>query len=123
MLHKKHSAYNLWIPVLPVDFWVPVLETDGALFFHINIITLSVASLCTPHLSMMPILTFNFDLWPQKINEVYPLTIVINMSAKFGEEAHNGLVFSVFTSLFSYMSIATLTFKLQNQLGPSSHYG
>ena len=38
-----------------------------------------------------------------------------NMSAKFYEEAHNGLVSMVFTSLFPYMSIMTLTFDLQNQ--------
>ena len=45
------------------------------------------------------------------------------MTAKFDEEAHNGLVSIVFTSLFPYMSIVTLTFDLQNQLGHSSHYG
>ena len=38
-----------------------------------------------------------------------------NMSAKFDEEAHNGLVSMVFTSLFPYMSIMTLTFDLPNQ--------
>ena len=38
-----------------------------------------------------------------------------NMSAKFDEEAHNGLVCILFTSLFSYMSIVILTFDLQNQ--------
>ena len=37
------------------------------------------------------------------------------MSAKFDEEAHNGLVSIAFTSLFPYMSIVTLTFDLQNQ--------
>ena len=38
-----------------------------------------------------------------------------NMSAKFDEEAHNGLVCIVFTSLSLYVSIVTLTFDLQNQ--------
>ena len=38
-----------------------------------------------------------------------------NMSAKFDEEAHNVLVAIVFTSLFLYLSIVTLTFDLQNQ--------
>ena len=38
-----------------------------------------------------------------------------NMSAKFDQEAHNGLVSSVFTSLFPYMPIVTLTFDLQNR--------
>ena len=38
-----------------------------------------------------------------------------NMSAKFDEKAHKGLVSIVFTSLFPYMSIVTLTFDLQNQ--------
>ena len=52
-------------------------------------------------------------LWPvtSKINRVHPLTMV-NMSAKFDEEAHNGLVSIVFTSLFQYISIVTLTFDL-----------
>ena len=30
---------------------------------------------------------------------------MVDMFAKFDEEAHNGLVFIVFTSLFPYMSI------------------
>ena len=34
---------------------------------------------------------------------------MVNMSAKFDEEAHVGLVYIVFTSLFPYMSIVTLT--------------
>ena len=38
-----------------------------------------------------------------------------NMSAKIDEEAHNGLVSIVFTSLFSYMCVVTLTFDLWNQ--------
>ena len=38
-----------------------------------------------------------------------------NMYAKFDEEAHNGLVFVLFTNLFPYLSIVTLTFGLQNQ--------
>ena len=38
-----------------------------------------------------------------------------NISAKFGEERNNGLVSIVFTSLFPYTSIVTLTFDLQNQ--------
>ena len=37
---------------------------------------------------------------------------MVNMSAKFDEEIHNGLVSIVFTSLFPYMSIMTLTFNL-----------
>ena len=40
-----------------------------------------------------------------------------NMSAKFDEEANNGLVSMVFTSLFPYMSIMTLTFKI-NRVHP-----
>ena len=46
-----------------------------------------------------------------KINRVHPLTMA-NMSSKFYQEAHNGLVAIVFTSLFPYMSIVTLTFDL-----------
>ena len=40
---------------------------------------------------------------------------MVNMSAKFDEEAQNGLVSIVFTSLFPYISIVTLTFDLLNQ--------
>ena len=50
--------------------------------------------------------------------------VTCNMYAKFDEEAHIGLVFIVFTSLFPYMSMVTLTFDLQNHGGPpSSRYG
>ena len=35
-----------------------------------------------------------------------------NMSAKFEEEAHKGLVSIMFTNLFPYMCIVTLTFDL-----------
>ena len=38
-----------------------------------------------------------------------------NMSAKFDQEAHNGIVAIVFTRLFPYMSTVTLTYDLQNQ--------
>ena len=39
---------------------------------------------------------------------------MVNMSAKFNEDTHNCLVSIMFTSLFPYMSIMTLTFDLQN---------
>ena len=41
----------------------------------------------------------DLDLWPltSKINRVHPL-IIVNMSAKFAEEAHNGLVSIAFTT-------------------------
>ena len=119
----------------------------------------SIASPRIWHLSMMPILPFNFDLWPpksiefiaslwltclpssmkkhtwfslkcvhklisihvncdldlwpltSKIKRVHPLTMA-NMYAKFDEKAHFGLVSILFTSLFSYLSIVTLTFDL-----------
>ena len=38
-----------------------------------------------------------------------------NMCAKFDEEAHNGLFSILFTSLFQYISIVTLTFDLSPQ--------
>ena len=91
---------------------------------------------------MIPIVTFTFELWPPKFNEeaqnglvciwftayfhacplwpwpltskmnrVHPLTM-INISAKFDAEIHNGLIPFVFTSLSRYMSIVTLTFDL-----------
>ena len=54
-------------------------------------------------------------LWPwpmtSKINRIYRL-IMVNMSAKFDKEICNGVVSIVFTSLFPYMSILTLTFDL-----------
>ena len=61
---------------------------------------------------MMPIMTLTFDL--QKSIR-FILLPWLNMSAKFNEEAHYGLVFIVFTSLFPYMKIVTLTSDLQNQ--------
>ena len=40
---------------------------------------------------------------------------MVNMSAKFDEEAHNSLVSIVFAGLFPYTSMVILTFDLQNQ--------
>ena len=40
---------------------------------------------------------------------------MVNMSAKFDEEALNGLVAIMFTSLFPYVSTVSLGFDLQNQ--------
>ena len=40
---------------------------------------------------------------------------MVNMSAKFHEKAHIGLVYIVFTCLFPYMSIVTMTSDLQSQ--------
>ena len=40
---------------------------------------------------------------------------MVNMSAKYDKETCNGVVSIVFTNLFPYMSIVTLTFDLQNQ--------
>ena len=37
---------------------------------------------------------------------------MVNMSAKFDEEAHNGLVSIMYNRLFPYMSLVTLTFDL-----------
>ena len=58
----------------------------------------------------------DLDLWPltPKINRIHPHTMV-NMSAKLDKEIHNGLVSIVFTSLFPYMSIVTLTSDLQKR--------
>ena len=46
-----------------------------------------------------------------KINRVHPFNMV-NISAKFYKEIHNGLVSILFTSLFIYLSIVTLIFDL-----------
>ena len=40
---------------------------------------------------------------------------MVNTSAKFDKDICNSVVSTVFTSLFPYMSIVTLTFDLQNQ--------
>ena len=37
---------------------------------------------------------------------------MVNMPAKFDKEIYKGLVSIMFTSLFTYMSIVTLTFDL-----------
>ena len=58
----------------------------------------------------------DLDLWhlTSKINRIHPL-VIVNMSAKFDEKAHKGLVSIMLTRLLPYMSIVTLTFDLQNQ--------
>ena len=62
-------------------------------------------SLYTVHKLISIYIYCDLDLWSvtSKINRVYSLTM-INMSAKFDEEAHNGIASIVFTSLFPYMS-------------------
>ena len=61
-----------------------------------NITTQSVASPRTPHLSMIPIVTFTFEMWtPKSIGFT-----MVNMSVKFDKEAHNGLVCIGFTAFF-----------------------
>ena len=40
---------------------------------------------------------------------------MVNISAKFDEEIRNGVVSIMFTNIFPYISIVTLTFDLQNQ--------
>ena len=40
---------------------------------------------------------------------------MVNMSAKFDNKKHNSLVSIMFTILFPYISIVTMTFDLQNQ--------
>ena len=69
-----------------------------------NITTQSVASPRTPHLSMITNLTFTFDLWPPKSIGF----TMVNMSAKFDEEAHNGLVCIRFTAYFHTCSLYVL---------------
>ena len=64
----------------------------------------------------------DLGLMTPKINRIYSLTLV-KISDKFDEEAHNGLVSIVFTSLFSCMSIVTSTFRLKNKNESSSHHG
>ena len=81
-----------------------------------NITTQSVASPRTPHLSMSrmtPIMTFTFELWPPKS---FGFTMV-NMSAKFDEEAWNGLICIWFTAYFCTCPLWPwpLTSDLQNQ--------
>ena len=41
---------------------------------------------------------------------------MVYVSAKFDEIMHNGLVSTVFTRLFPYMSIVTLTFDLTSKI-------
>ena len=85
-----------------IQNWANWMVHKG-LSIYLDITTQSVASPRTPHSSMMPI-----------VNRVHPLTMV-NMSDKLDEEAHNGLVSIMFTSLLPHMSIVTLTSDLQNQ--------
>ena len=78
-----------------------------------NITTQSIASPRTPHLSMITIVTLTFELWsPKSIGFT-----MVNMSAKFYEEAHNGLVCIRFTAYFYMCPLWPwpLTSDLQNQ--------
>ena len=60
-----------------------------------------------------PTFVNNLDLWPltSKRNRVHPL-IIVNMSAKFDRNAHNGWVSNAFTRFLSHKSMLTLTFDL-----------
>ena len=55
--------------------------------------------------------TLTFGIWPPK--PIGYIFIKVDMSAKFDEDVFNSLVFMGIKRLFSYMSIATLTFDLQ----------
>ena len=81
-----------------------------------NITTQSVASPRTPHLSMILIVTFTFELWPPKSIGF----TMVNMSAKFDQEAHDGLVCIWFTAYFHTCSLWPwpLTSDLQNWVHP-----
>ena len=75
--------------------------------------TLKSRKFSSAKISRYTVCPLDLDLCPliSKINRVHPLTMA-NMSIKFDQEAHNGLVAIMFTSLFPYMSIVTLTFDL-----------
>ena len=76
---------------------------------HNGLVSIVFTSLF-PYLS---IVTLTFDLWsPKSIGSILIILIIVNISANFDEEAHNGFVSMLFTSLFPYLSIVTLTFDL-----------
>ena len=62
---------------------------------------------------MMPNVAYQLGDLQKSIE--YILWPWLTWSAKFDEEAHNGLVCIVLTHLFQYISIMTLTSDLQNQ--------
>ena len=119
---KKHTVVKSLISCSQAYFytcqWWPWPLTSKINRVHI----LTLASMCAKfdeeeHIRQITLYVYcDLDLWPvtSKINRVHSPTMA-NMSAKFVEEAHNGLVSITFTSLFSYMSIVTLTSDLQNQ--------
>ena len=122
-LMKKHTmVYSL--SCLPAYFHICLLRpwplTSKINWVHPLTMANTMPSLMKKHtmvysLSCLPAY-FHICLlrpWPltSKIDWVHPLTMA-NMYAKFDEEAHNGLVFIVFTSLFPYLSIVTFTFDL-----------
>ena len=59
-----------------------------------NITTQSVASPRIPHLAIIPIMSFIFELWPPK--SIW--FTKVNMSAKFDEETHSSLFCIGFTA-------------------------
>ena len=91
------------------DIYSEICDISGSK----NITTQSVASPRTPHLSMTPIMTFTFELWPPKSIGF----TMVNLSAKFDEEARNGLICFWFTAYFCTCPLWPwpLTSDLQNQ--------
>ena len=106
---NPQNLYRKWCETLVSIVFI-------SLFPYMSIVTLTSDLQNRVHKLISIYVHCDLDLWPltYKINRAHPLTMA-NMSAKFDQEAQNGLVAIVFTSLFPYMSIVTLTFDLQNQ--------
>ena len=106
-----HNYFDLW-PPKSIEFnaspWLTCLPSS--MKKHTWFSLKCVHKLISIHVNC------DLDLWPltSKIKRVHPLTMA-NMYAKFDEKARFSLVSILFTSLFPYLSIVTLTFDLQNQ--------
>ena len=105
---RVHCDFDLWPPKSIGYTLSPRLTSLSSLMKEYT--TVNSLSCSQAYLHIYP-------LWPWpltsdlQINRDHPLTMV-NVSAKFDQEAHNDLVAIVFTSSFPYMSIVTLTFDL-----------
>ena len=106
-----HNYFDLW-PPKSIEFnaspWLTCLPSS--MKKHTWFSLKCVHKLISIHVNC------DLDLWPltSKIKRVHPLTMA-NTYAKFDEKARFSLVSILFTSLFPYLSIVTLTFDLQNQ--------
>ena len=115
--HRSSNTYDFFIFMMDLHqiFYIYDGSTSNSDEFYVNIHNkYNNAKYSIPaHPTFVNGSHHDLRLWPvtSKIDRVHPLAMV-NMSAKFDEEAHNVLVSIVLTSLFLYMSVMTFNLDL-----------